>query len=476
MENGACAACGGRLHARGMTDELWQAVRQQGQLLLDGFMRRCFVQHVAWLVVLHSVWSAAQSDWGALLERLLQMQHQPEHTCGVAAVLLLGLLTVNAMLTRPVNLCMVGAMRAGKTTIARFLASGLNVGPVFAPRPLGVYGGPRQQGMTVRVAPDGLGSAVALTDFGTLDGGPVGGGAVDASRLNAIRLGDDYGSAVLQDGADGRESEGDYGETGLTAASPSRWHAGAAALVPEGSPTPIWGLAGLTGVISMLLSGRPLCRAQSERAERGDQLDAADGLLFVVCRRQAASQQEEQWHAARELRWFREVCRTASQGPRPLLVISSKSDHASDDEGRCAVRSLCERLCIRHPVAGPRYFVHAASLPGRLYLPEEIRKRIYESALVGGAEDAACGRTLRLESGSALRVISGGVIGKASAARLLDGVAWLCKASGEAREMRTRRMRLATHRATLAVLLVWAVGLMPSLVVPLLVKVAEREL
>ena len=69
-----------------------------------------------------------------------------------------------------------------------------------------------------------------------------------------------------------------------------------------------------------------------------------------------------------------------------------------------------------------------------------------------GPADAASGRTLQLESGSALRVIAGGVIGRGSASRLIEGLTWLTM-EGRARRTKAEwRISYTTRAATVAAL------------------------
>ena len=91
-----------------------------------------------------------------------------------------------------------------------------------------------------------------------------------------------------------------------------------------------------------------------------------------------------------------------------------------------------------------------------MHLPEELRQRIYEAAIAGGPADVARGQSLTLESGGTFRAISGGVIGRASAERLLEGVGWLAKQSQERRTRQMSRVRRA-NRAAMLVMIVFAV-------------------
>ena len=133
----------------------------------------------------------------------------------------------------------------------------------------------------------------------------------------------------------------------------------------------------------------------------------------------------------------------AQSNGRPMLLLCNKADEgrrrAALPDRTEHIARLCTALGVRHATSGARCFVHAASKTssvgrgGPPYLPEEIRKRIFEAATRDGAADAAHGHVLRLESGSALRVIAGGAIGEESAASLREGMGWLAEAS------RTRR-------------------------------------
>ena len=87
--------------------------------------------------------------------------------------------------------------------------------------------------------------------------------------------------------------------------------------------------------------------------------------------------------------------------------------------------------------------------------------RIFEAATRDGAADAARGHLLRLESGSALRVITGGAIGVDSAASLRDGMGWLAEASRARRAQRadaTARVWRAARGAVAATVVALAVG------------------
>ena len=300
---------------------------------------------------------------------------------------------------------------------------------------------------------------------------------MSASRLHAIRLGDDYGRAILPD------SDGDGDEAAEDGEVPQpRWHAGASALLPEDdSRGSSWSWSQLISSLvrslavtaigsrtsASLRSFGGLLTPTAGAGASGPQprrtfVNAAEGFLFVaIDRRQLESAGAvaggpnnfnesdalsephapdarlpredvsreatiEKWRRARDRRAFERARQIASDRRRPLLVLCNKSDHCSVGYSRWLVEQMCERLGIQHATAGPRCFVHAATRGnGVCFLPEELRKRIYDRATADGPADAARGMTLRLESGSALRAISGGVIGQASATRLLEAMAWL---------------------------------------------------
>ena len=317
--------------------------------------------------------------------------------------------------SRPVKLCMFGPRGSGKSTIGRLLESGLDVGPVFAPLEFGPSNG-RKTYLSVRAG------AAVIDLCGVLDG-PYGETARDASQLNAIRLGDDYGSALLAD-----DDNDDVPQT--------RWHAGASAFLPEDIRSPFsWSDLACTLVRGL---GRLVGRARTHRhgpyGTSQKLIDGADGFMYVMApymrdiRRMRAGHQTHPDAATGTISelHFRRACQVASVRSRPLLVVCNKTDYENDDVCRQYVEMVCRCLNVKHATSGPRFFVHAASRGrGVAYLPEELRKRIYESAIANGPADAANGQSLRLEAGSVVRFISGGAIGPSSAGRLLEGVDWL---------------------------------------------------
>ena len=435
-----CPSCGCRLSRRGFWDETWHRLCRRVRVLHAAVHNLLEALPVAALVVLML---EATSNW---------ISATPNAGVRQAAVVSLGLLLLFHVLScsKPsMRICMIGGRRAGKTTIGHFLESGLRKGPVFAP----------QRSMMRRTQVNRFdsylmseGSAI-ITDVGSaLEGDLIG---VDATWLNAIRLGDDYGDAIVDDGDD---------EPLLGAQPQPRWHAGASALLPDDeSLAPVWSeimgwLASLSGLHGTLQRRQRAAASPTQRA-----MEDAHGFVFVVTRDELERDDPDaRWQMARTHAAFQRACEAASVGRRPLLLLCSKADENPPAACRRLLETLCSRLGVQHATAGARCFVHAASRLGHLYLPEELRRRIYAAAISDGASDAAHGRMLRLESGSALRVICGGVIGSGSAARLLEGMAWMCEASRAQHAEVTRRARLATKHAICGALAAWAVAVAGS--------------
>lgn len=432
------------LRALGYSDAMCEVVRRHGRMLLAELMARGpfpLLDLLVLLVVLGKGrllrWSFASQLplWFESISELVAFVLIVSHMCGSYFAI-----------DRPARLCMMGARATGKTTIGRFLQSGLSVGPVFSPR-----GSADPSEFLIASGP------AAPARLSTLEEEFVdsSGGSVDAARLHALRLGDDLDGAILPG-----SSEAD--------APLPRWHAGACALLPD--PT----ASLLASVPASLARSLARCLQMLERKlwwqalPTQALLDRQDGFV-LVCRRPTAplSERDEPWHAAKDRRAFERLCRAASTASRlgacnrPLLVVCSKSDHASGEECRAAVETLCARIGIHHAIAGPRYFVYATSTPraGPLYLPMELRMRIFTQAIAGGAQDAASGRTLRLESGAPLRVVSAGVIGRASAGRLVDNIAWLSRESRVRRAAATWRAELTLRLSARVASLIWATAL-----------------
>ena len=421
-----CASCGERLSRRGVIIDAWQQLCRQVRIELYAAPSFIFKSSIA-LIVLHTLW---------LMMNIDVQWHENATYWFLHVAVAMALLCLNVPSQQPVKLCLMGAKSVGTSTIGRFLESGLQVGPVFAPR-----SGKSPTEFIIS------GGRATLVDVGcALDDGlsNSGAGAVDASRLSALRLGDDYGMAI---------QPGESDET-----PQPRWHAGASALLPEDVASPFFNWSDLTRHLldalrwSVCLVDRP----QPSRKQRV--IHDADGVVLIARRRDESSDERTaRWYDAYERRAFARACALASVGSRPLLVICSKADFESDVQSRHVVTSLCERLDVKHASAGPRFFVQVTSHRGSLYLPMELRMRIYHSAISGAPADAANGRTVRLPSASALRVISAGVIGHASAARLLEGMAWIVEEQGRSRrDAQTQCSRSTARRVKICAFVVWA--------------------
>jgi hypothetical protein len=435
-----CLKCGSHLRQRTPADDVAAWLSRKRKLLVDRVRRLGIAWCAAWLLVL-------------LVD--LPMLGSSELATSAAAALLL-LLVLGWPHARPVELCVVGAAKgAGVTTVCTFLDSDLEVGPVFTPSvPVLGRRGPGRLRTVVcdRATPPGEPGTkhplmAVLTDVPCHCRRPDD-ETLDASALHAIRWGDDLSAT---------------------------WGAARGRLPCGHQP-----------------NGRDQCCPVWQAS-----FDAADGILFVIDLREFAREFKAakraclnitmaSWvnqYIARERREFESACEQ-SDG-RPMLILCNKGDRRHvpnqlwgmenppvqpmhnfiNTETFDDVQRLCVGLGLRHGTAGARLFVHAASLGrGPHYLPEEIRKRIFENATTNGAYDAAIGHTLRLESGSAVRVHVGGVIGDKCAVALREGVGWLTEEANHVRRhtdededarawMRRRHIGLAL--VALVVLSVW---------------------
>ena len=454
LRDGTCAACGSRLSRRSVLHEVARQVARRFRLLYQTSYFGVLLPSFFGILALGLGWLGtnplASFLWAGVVPRLW-----------IAVVIFALLASIDAwhrFRTRPVRLCMMGDRAVGKSTVGRFLESALDVGPVFAPR----------QRRTRRARPEsflmttGSATSAILIEVGSaLDvasaggGGGGGGGPVNASSLTAIRLGDAHERAIADDDDEDDEEDDDEDEDEGRALA-TRWHNVRAARRRQSARSSIAGLLaeqrrhvrradGLLLIFEMPSTERGTAPAAAEPAI--DSAATADGAndgtataIDVAATGGDAMDSWVPWYAARQRLTLKRACKEASAGARPLLLLFSKVDLAPPTECRRKVERLCERLGVRHGSEGPTCFVHATSRAGgALYLPEEIRRRIFEAAMSDGPSDAAAGRTLRLASGSALRVVAGGVIGRGSAARLREGMAWLSEESRDVRRAQTTR-------------------------------------
>ena len=388
MADGQCAACGSRLLQRGLIENAKRLVHSCRMKTIGQYCGRftsiyCVV--AAYLIIFS-----------------LRIIANPLHAIAAAA-LLLGV-SWRCATAKPIRICIIGDRNAGKKTIGRFLESGFKVGPVFAPRTttrLRAHAAQRDGCTYVWSRDDAAADSVVLTvvdDLLQSSSDAAADEPVDGTDLQAIRFGDPVDLAIFDQTAP------------LDAFFPSlRWR---------------------------------------QSAQRRDAVEAADGFLFVVTAAAATAAlpttvvgeqtqrgrdqvRQYAWRAARLRKMLERAC--ARSAGRPLLLVCSKPDDLPLAECQAQLASACAALNVQHGSAGPRAFAHAASRAGPLHLPEELRQRIYEVAIAGGPADAARGQAVLLKSGGAFRAVSGGVIGKASAERLLEAVGWLANESRERR-------------------------------------------